>query len=153
MASRPAAVIVGFSLALAVIGIIIAAYLAVQNLQGEAGVCVGTHSCAKVQNSEYGKILGVPVSVPGLGMYLFLALGSIAWLANIRGLRHTVTVLTFNLALLGLLFSGYLTYVEAFVIDAWCIYCIVSATLVSLLWLAWLAVLVMTARHRRASSL
>jgi len=149
--SRSTAVIVGLSLVLAAAGAIIAAYLALQNLQGETGVCVGAHGCAKVQNSAYGKIFGMPVSVPGLGTYLLLLLGSIAWLVDFRGLRHIVTVGAFNLALFALLFSAYLTYLEAFVIDAWCTYCIISATLVALLFLAWGTVMLIIAReHRRA---
>lgn len=137
---------------LAAAGTVIAAYLAVQNLQGEAGACVATHGCATVQNSSYGKILGVPVSVPGLAMYLALLAATVAWLVDFRGLRRIITLGAFNLALFGLLFSGYLTYVEGFVLDAWCIYCIVSATLVSLLFLAWLALLVLTARENHPGS-
>ena len=37
----------------------------------------------------------------------------------------------FALAISGVLFSGYLTYVELFVIDAICIWCVASAALVS----------------------
>jgi uncharacterized membrane protein len=37
---------------------------------------------------------------------------------------------------IGLAFSAYLTYLEAFVIHAWCRWCIVSATLAVLIFLA-----------------
>lgn len=137
---------------LATAGTVIAAYLAVVNLQGEAGACVATHGCSAVQNSSYGKILGVPVSVPGLAMYLALLAASVAWLVDFRGLRRIITLGAFNLSLFALLFSGYLTYVEGFVLDAWCIYCIVSAMLVSLLFLSWLALLLLAARENRPGS-
>jgi uncharacterized membrane protein len=140
------------ALVLAGAGAVMAAYLAVQNLQGETGTCIATHGCARVQNSAYGKILGVPVSVPGFAMYSVLLIGAIAWLVDFRGLRRIITVGAFNLALFGVLFSGYLTYVEAYVLDAWCIYCIASATLASLLFLAWLALLVLAVRENRPES-
>jgi len=76
------------ALVLAGAGAVMAAYLAVQNLQGETGTCIATHGCARVQNSAYGKILGVPVSVPGFAMYSTLLIGAIAWLVDFRGLRR-----------------------------------------------------------------
>jgi len=137
------------TLVLAVVGIGVAGYLLIVRVQGSSPVCVATHGCATVQNSVYSKIMGIPVAVPGLGMYVALAAASVAWLRNVRTLRPQITFLAFNGALFGVLFSGYLTYLEAFVIDAWCVYCIVSASLLSLLLLAWVAVLVPTLRARR----
>ncbi len=127
-----------------------ASYLAFENIQGKAsGICVGTHGCASVQQSEYGKVLGIPVSVPGLGLYLALALAAAAWLRNWRGLRDQVAVLGFYGTLFGVLFSGFLTYLEGWVIDAWCAWCIASATLMTALLALWLAQLVITIRARR----
>jgi uncharacterized membrane protein len=36
----------------------------------------------------------------------------------------------------GVTFSAYLTYVEAFVINAWCQWCVISAVLITLIFLA-----------------
>lgn len=140
------------ALALAIVGIGMASYLAIENLQGKAsGICVGSHGCASVQQSEYGKILGTPVSVPGLALYLALALAAGAWLLNWRGLRDQVAVLGFYGALFGTLFSGFLTYLEGWVIDAWCTWCIASAVLMTVLLVLWLGVFLIALRARRRS--
>jgi len=143
-ASRPArvaSIVVVISLMVSVAGAVLASYLAYQNVQGEAGVCVIAHGCSAVQNSSYGKILGVPVSVPGALLYVALTVAAAAWLWDARPGRAAITALAFYASLFGALFSGYLTYLEAFVIDAWCIYCVVSATLVACLLLTWGALL------------
>jgi len=141
--------LVVFALVLAAAGTAIAAYLAYENVQGETGVCTVVHGCATVQKSSYGKIVGIPVSVPGLALYLGLTAGAVAWLRGLGGRRDEISLLASAGASFGLLFSGYLTYVEAFVLDAWCIYCIVSALLLTLLTAAWLAVLGLALRARR----
>ena len=45
------------ALAMALAGAGVAGYLAVENLQGDTGVCVGVHGCATVQDSRYGELL------------------------------------------------------------------------------------------------
>jgi len=124
-------------LALAIAGVAVAAYLAWENSQGRSGVCTIAHGCSKVQQSRYGKMMGVPVSVPGLVLYTLLAAAAAAWLADLRGMRPVTLVLAFYGAFGGFLFSAYLTYLEAFVIDAWCIYCIASALIMTALFLGW----------------
>ena len=141
-------VLVVFAAALALIGVGIASYLAFENLQSQSGVCTITHGCATVQKSKYGKLFGIPVSLPGLLLYAGLLGVAILWLVNYRAARPTFAVLAFFGALFGMTFSGYLTYIEGWVLDAWCIYCIVSASLMTLLFGTWLTV---TARQSRTA--
>lgn len=142
--------LVAAALVLALVGVGMASYLAFQNIQGKASsICVGTHGCSAVQQSQYGKVLGVPVSVPGLLLYLALAAAAVAWLRDWRGLRDQVAVLGFYAAAFGVLFSGFLTYLEGWVIDAWCAWCLTSASLLTLLLIMWLPVFVLTAREHR----
>ena len=136
-------------LCLAIAGTGIASYLAVENLQGKSGVCTVVHGCQTVQQSAYGKILGIPVSVPGLAMYAFLAAAALVLLTNFRGLRPVAAFLAFNGALFGFCFSLYLTYIEGWVLDAWCIYCIGSASLMTALLLCWGTILGIEVRRRR----
>jgi uncharacterized membrane protein len=56
----------------------------------------------------------------------------------------------FLVTLAGVVFSGYLTAIEAFVLDAWCIYCIASASIMGALFACWLALL--TGERRRLVS-
>lgn len=143
---RLAAVAVAATFLLSLAGAALAGYLVYENAQGQSGVCVISHGCSTVQNSRYGKLAGVPVSVPGFALYAALAVAALLWLRNAAPGRPNITSLAFLGSLFGVLFSGYLTYLEAFVIDAWCIYCITSALLLSAIFLAWAALLAATLR-------
>lgn len=147
MTLRPPQLLAGFALLLALAGVGVAGYLAFENLRGETGVCVGVHGCSTVQNSKYGEPFGIPVSIPGLILYLALAALVVAWLRDSGGRRAEIAFSGFLGAFAGVLFSGYLTYIEAFVVDAWCSYCIVSALLMVALFAAWSGLLAVTLRE------
>jgi uncharacterized membrane protein len=109
---------------LAAAGLLISAYLSWIHFAGVAPVCVGggNGGCETVQSSRYATVLGVPVSVLGLVGYSGLLASAV--------LRGEVGVyLGFLIALIGTLFSGYLTYLEVFVIHAICQWCLASAAI------------------------
>lgn len=143
------AVLAVLALVLALAGMGVAGYLAFENVQGNTTACGVTHGCSTVQESRYGKLMGVPVSVPGLLLYVVLAGGAVAWLADFRRLRPLVTLAAFAGVLFGLLFSAYLTYIEAFVLHAWCIFCVISALIMAALAATWATILVLYAREPR----
>ena len=108
---------------LAVVGLLISAYLSWVHYAGMAPVCVGgSGGCQSVQSSSYATIFGVPVAVVGLDGYSGLLFS--AWLGGEVGIY-----LGFLLALVGTLFSAYLTYLELFVIHALCQWCLASAAI------------------------
>ena len=80
---------------LALAGVGISGYLALENLQGETGVCVGVGGCAEVQESRYGELFGVPVSVPGLLLYLALLAGAVGWWRDWGGQSQALALLGF----------------------------------------------------------
>lgn len=118
---------------LALVGASVAGYLSWTRLTGGTPVCVGFGGCDFVNASRFSELLGLPVAVWGLGAYLALAALGIAGL--MPGLREAVWVraAAFGLALAGWLFSMYLTGIEAFVLQAWCVWCVGSAVIISLL--------------------
>jgi uncharacterized membrane protein len=95
---------------LAAAGAVISGYLAIENLQGDTGVCVGVHGCATVQDSRYGKLLGVPVSIPGLALYLALIGLAVAWWLDWHGQSQWLALGGFLAAFAGVAFSAYLTW-------------------------------------------
>ncbi len=104
-------------------GIAIATYLTILHYAGADPVCVGgTGGCHTVQNSEYAELAGIPVSVIGLAGYVALALSLL-----IPG--EPGRALGMGLALAGAGFSLYLTYLEIWVIEAICQWCVASAIL------------------------
>ena len=107
--------------ALAVVGLLISAYLTWVHYAGVAPVCVGgSGGCETVQASSYATLLGVPVAALGLVGYSGLLLS-----AFLRG--GAGAYLGLLVALVGTLFSAYLTYLELFVIHAICEWCVASA--------------------------
>src|ERR671921_245707 len=108
--------------ALAVVGLLISAYLSWVHYMGVVPVCVGGGGgCETVQTSSYAAIFGVPVAVVGLVGY-----SGLLFSASLRG--EAGVYLGFLVALVGTLFSAYLTYLEVFVIHAICEWCVASAT-------------------------
>ncbi len=120
-------------LALALAGSSVAGYLTWSKVSGEGLICIGFRGCDIVNNSPYAELLGVPVAAWGLGAYLALALLALPLWGNHASLQPWAVTLSFALALGGWLFSMYLTAIEAFVLHAWCNWCVTSAILITLL--------------------
>lgn len=117
-------------LILALFGFADAAYLSAEHFTGGTPVCTVIQGCDIVTTSVYAKIGPMPVALLGAVYYLALIVGLGVYLdkRNVRWLRSVVL-----LPILGFGFTLYLVYLMAFVIDAWCIYCIGSATTTTLL--------------------
>jgi uncharacterized membrane protein len=109
--------------ALAIVGLLISAYLSWVHYMGVVPACLGgSGGCESVQSSSYATIFGVPVAVIGLVGY-----SALLFSASLRG--EVGIYLGFLVALVGVLFSAYLTYLELFVIHAICEWCVASAAL------------------------
>ncbi len=105
---------------LAVIGLLIAAYLAGTRLSGGLPVCGPLHGCETVALSSYSELFGIPVALFGCGYSIVLVGLSLTWWR--RADRWALLGL-YGLGLLGVLFVAYLTYLELFVIGAICVWC------------------------------
>jgi uncharacterized membrane protein len=107
---------------LASIAFLIAGYLTYERHQGQNALCpVGGGGCETVAHSSYSKFAGVPVSYFGmLGAVLLIALCLRSELL-FGSLRFVVTGV-------GAAFSLYLTSLEATKINAYCVWCLGSAT-------------------------
>jgi uncharacterized membrane protein len=108
------------ALALSAAGVLIAGYLTYVHYAELDPVCVGGGGgCERVQASEYSELAGIPVAVIGLVGYVAVAIASF-------GRSERALLAASVLALTGAGFSLYLTYLELFVIDAICQWCVVS---------------------------
>jgi uncharacterized membrane protein len=115
------------SLALALGGIAVSAYLTLVHYRDDLLVCA-VGGCHTVQKSPYAELYGVPVAILGLGM--FVAMAGLDLLRRVRPeLAESITLVTFGLALAGTIFTIYLTYLELFVIHAVCQWCVLTAVL------------------------
>jgi uncharacterized membrane protein len=114
------------ALILAVAGIGVATYIAIAESGGGAPKCIaGGGGCETVAESKYSHLAGINVAVLGSVGYVLLLVAAIVPgdLGRFGG---------FLTALIGFGFSLYLTYLELFVIDAICQWCIASAVLMAL---------------------
>jgi vitamin-K-epoxide reductase (warfarin-sensitive) len=83
-------------------------------------------NCDIVNRSEYSRVMGIPVAGIGIvGYGVLLALATVYRSRAETPLRLLVT------AIAGLGFALYLTYVEAYVLNTWCILCLGSLGLIA----------------------
>ncbi|HEX8245718.1 MAG TPA: vitamin K epoxide reductase family protein [Longimicrobium sp.] len=118
---------------LALVGLLVAAYLSMYKLGLISELTCTIGSCEQVQASPWAVFLGLPVSVWGLGAYATILAVAVAGLQPRFVDARWVALALFAMSAVGVAFSGYLTYVEAFVIEMWCQWCVISAIIVTLI--------------------
>jgi uncharacterized membrane protein len=112
---------------LATLGVAVATYIVIADSGGGSPVCVGgSHGCQTVADSSYSHVLGVNIAVFGIVGYLLLFGAAMA-----RG--DGARMAGFAVSLAGFGYSVYLTYLELFVIEAICQWCVTSAIVMTLL--------------------
>jgi len=106
------------------IGIIDTLYLIYHKVRGTDVACpiFPKEWCRTVQYSTYSKTLGIPNSFAGFGMYVAILV--LIWLFSMGTipLWPIKAIVTF-----GFLFSLYFTYIQGFVLKAFCTWCVISA--------------------------
>jgi uncharacterized membrane protein len=114
-------------------GVFLSTYMLLVKLGFIGELACGVGACDRVQASPWAVFAGLPVPLWGvLGYALILGLA----LAGIQpGLQRKRFIALGLLATTGVAFafSMYLTYLEAFVINAWCRWCIASAIMATTL--------------------
>jgi len=119
-------------LLLALLGFLDAAYLTIGHYQNTEVYCPITGQCETVLNSRYAAIGGVPVALLGAVYYLALLILTLIYLDSGR-----INALRLAIALTWAGFTASLVFVwlQLFVINAICFYCMVSATTSTLLFI------------------
>jgi len=118
---------------LAFIGFLDASYLTIQHYKGVPPPCSLLEGCEIVTTSKYAEVLGIPVALPGVLYYLSILIltvsffsskdGSIFGGGNKRFLAWAALLTPF-----GFIASLWFLFIQFFVIDALCLYCLVSAS-------------------------
>ena len=83
-------------------------------------------NCDIVNRSEYSSVMGIPVAGIGIVGY-----GVLLALATIYRSRVETPLRLLVAAVAGLGFALYLTYVEAYVLETWCILCLSSLAFIA----------------------
>ena len=113
------------SLLLAISGLGLSAYLTYVHYNPGALVCSGD-GCSIVQLSKYSKMFGVPIALFGVMMFAVLIAGIV-----LRELRDDlVDLINTGMVMIlvaAVLYWAYLTYLEAYVIHAFCQWCVITS--------------------------
>jgi uncharacterized membrane protein len=116
---------------LAVVGFFVALYLWLHNIGVIGELKCGSGGCETVQASVYARMAGVPVAFFGVIGYAALFAVAYVGLQPAWAARRGPTLLLATLAAVGVVFTGYLTYLELFVIHAICRWCVTSAAIIA----------------------
>jgi vitamin-K-epoxide reductase (warfarin-sensitive) len=110
---------------LAILGLIVSILALRVHYSNDVEPCdINSHwDCGVVNHSRYAELQHVPVAAIGIAGYLALAV-----LAVRR--QRLVTLLA---AVAGLAFALYLTSIEAFRLEVWCLYCVISQGIIALI--------------------
>jgi uncharacterized membrane protein len=126
-------------------GLADATYLTVQALTGETLGCGGSPDCFKVLGSSYARVAEIPVA--SLGVLAYFSVFTFATFAVFGYTRARIfLILTIGAMFLGTL---WLLYVQAFLLHAYCRYCLFSAATTFLL--AGLVIALPPGQNRSAS--
>ena len=113
----------------AVAGLADATYLTVQALTGETLSCGGSPDCFRVLGSSYAKVGGVPVAL--LGAFAYFSVFSLRY---IRGLWLCAsTNVSYSDDWRNVSGTLWFLYMQAFLLHAYCRYCLFSAALTFLI--------------------
>ena len=115
---------------LAFIGMVDALYLSIKRNAGPIP-CHITHGCTDVLTSKYSEIAGVPLS--WLGLVFYFVIFSVVIFSLFEDPKCPVSRLSgliFYLAGAALIISAFLVGIQAFILKAYCEYCLLSAALV-----------------------
>jgi len=115
--------------ALALAGFADALYLTWFHYDPAVRACVGSGSCETVNGSHFAVLAGVPVALIGAVGYGLIVASLAARRWGPPAGRRPAGYATYALAAVGTAFSLYLTAIEAFVLHAYCTWCLLSAAL------------------------
>ncbi len=111
------------------LGLTDATYLTVLALTGETAACSGQTGCFEVLGSAYARVAGIPVAAFGIAGYF-----SAFTFATFAAFNYARARMFFAITV-GVLFAAtlWLLYVQAFLLHAFCRYCLFSAAITFLL--------------------
>ena len=122
------------------LAILITLYLVYMHYKPDASeICTfsDTWDCDIVNKSPYAEFFGVPVAILGLMAYLFLFAAAIGIARDMKFYKYLKFLrpirlmwIMFGVTAVGVLFSGYLTYIELFVLEAICIFCLAQQIII-----------------------
>jgi uncharacterized membrane protein len=138
--ARRALVVYGVAAAVSIVGLVDSIYLTVEHLAGRSVQCTIVHGCSEVLSSPYSSVRGIPLAL--IGAIAYFIVFSLATLAAF-GYRSMARLLPLVVGVM-FLTTLWLFYLQAFVIKAFCQFCLLSALVTVIL-----TILVFVARRKK----
>lgn len=104
------------------VGVAISLYLLVKKYRNQKLACPRESPCDSVTHSSFSKTFGIPNEILGIGYFLLVTF----FILNIllTGGSSWIIYSLFFIIIFGGLFSAYLIGLQAFIIKAWCVWCL-----------------------------
>ena len=117
-----------YLIVLSLIGFAVSFYIYYSKKYDKQMYCVLGEDCDAVVKSKYGKTFGIENTIPGMLYYVLIFVYGILLFLNRNVFKGDIVYYSIVSASIGsVLFSIYLTGVQAFILKKWCEYCIVSS--------------------------
>ena len=116
---------------LALVGFGDATYLSIEHFSGAIPPCT-IHGCETVLTSAYSTIFGIPIALLG-ALYYFALL--VIYLVYFEAHDARALNIALRLSVLGFLADLWFVSAQAFIIHAWCQYCLLSALMSTLIFI------------------
>ena len=117
---------------LAFLGFVNATYLTILHYLNSTPICSLSNHCDLVLHSYFSTILGVPIALIGALFYAFMLGLSLSLLLKFGSIRLE---LLFLYSILGFIISIMLFLIQAFILNAFCQYCLLSEAISIILFL------------------
>lgn len=124
------------SILVLIVAIGISAYLSYLKIADTSAVCVsgGSFDCGLVLNSIYSEIGGVPIAWLGLATNV-IVLALLLLEGIVPSLRTYGPIIAFAIVLFAFVFSVYLVYVQAALLQSYCPWCLTHEALITVLFI------------------
>ena len=121
--NRRRAILYGLAAAVSLIGVADSVYLTIEHISGRSVRCTIVHGCSTVLSSAYASYGGIPLALVGAVAYFTVfSLGTLAAFEYKFAAKLLVPLVAVML-----LVTIWLLYLQAFVIEAFCQFCLLSA--------------------------
>jgi len=110
-----------YKLILAIFAICLTASI-ILSFPKDTSICKPGEGCDTVQNSKYAYTFGIKNSYLGIIVFSFLSLVTLSHIRDPKKKKHRIIS---GGIIVGSLIAVYFIYLQKFVIEAWCKYCLV----------------------------
>jgi uncharacterized membrane protein len=135
---------------LALAGLGVSGYLTYVHYALIEPVCVFNAKCDEVLASPHAQMWGVPLALLGMVMYAVVIVLSLLLWRRESVWEHPIALGIYGVTLTGMVFTGYLYYLEISVLHAFCSWCVISSIILAIIFI--ISIINFVSKKRRLES-